>query len=83
MDGWGDVRFASYRHALLRRRQRGRLVLIGDAAHPMSPHLGQGITSRSSTRGSSPRRSSPGRRRTPPPPGMRQRGDDRSPTTAR
>jgi 2-polyprenyl-6-methoxyphenol hydroxylase-like FAD-dependent oxidoreductase len=41
--GWGDVRFASYRHALLRRPHAGRLVLIGDAAHPMSPHLGQGI----------------------------------------
>jgi 2-polyprenyl-6-methoxyphenol hydroxylase-like FAD-dependent oxidoreductase len=43
VEGWDDVRFASYRHALLRRAHAGRLVLLGDAAHPMSPHLGQGI----------------------------------------
>ena len=41
--GWEDVRFTTYRHALLRRPYTDRLVLIGDAGHPMSPHLGQGI----------------------------------------
>jgi 2-polyprenyl-6-methoxyphenol hydroxylase-like FAD-dependent oxidoreductase len=34
---------ASYRDAALDRWSRGRLVLIGDAAHAMSPQLGQGV----------------------------------------
>ena len=34
---------ASYRDAVLRRWYRGRVVLIGDAAHSMSPQLGQGV----------------------------------------
>ena len=34
---------ASYRDAVLRRWHRGRLVLAGDAAHSMSPQLGQGV----------------------------------------
>jgi len=39
----GQLRRASYRDAVLRRWSRGRLVLIGDAAHSMSPQLGQGV----------------------------------------
>ena len=34
---------ASYRDAVIRRWHRGRLVLLGDAAHALSPQLGQGV----------------------------------------
>jgi 2-polyprenyl-6-methoxyphenol hydroxylase-like FAD-dependent oxidoreductase len=34
---------ASYRDAVLPRWYRGRSVLLGDAAHSMSPQLGQGV----------------------------------------
>lgn len=34
---------ASYRDAVMDRWYRGRLVLAGDAAHSMSPQLGQGV----------------------------------------
>jgi 2-polyprenyl-6-methoxyphenol hydroxylase-like FAD-dependent oxidoreductase len=34
---------ASYRDTVLRRWHHGRLVLLGDAAHAMSPQLGQGV----------------------------------------
>jgi 2-polyprenyl-6-methoxyphenol hydroxylase-like FAD-dependent oxidoreductase len=41
-DGAGLAR-ASYRDAVPERWHRGRLVLLGDAAHAMSPQLGQGV----------------------------------------
>lgn len=34
---------ATYRDAVLERWHRGRVVLAGDAAHAMSPQLGQGV----------------------------------------
>ena len=34
---------ASYRDAVVERWHRGRVVLLGDAAHAMSPQLGQGV----------------------------------------
>lgn len=38
-----QVLFADYRHGWLRRWWKDSMVVVGDAAHPMSPHLGQGI----------------------------------------
>jgi 2-polyprenyl-6-methoxyphenol hydroxylase-like FAD-dependent oxidoreductase len=38
-----EVRFTTYQHVWLTRPYRGRTIFIGDAAHAMSPHLGQGI----------------------------------------
>jgi 2-polyprenyl-6-methoxyphenol hydroxylase-like FAD-dependent oxidoreductase len=46
LEGIGDaaqLSRATYRDAIPRRWQRNRLVLIGDAAHAMSPQLGQGV----------------------------------------
>lgn len=38
-----QLRRASYRDAVVSCWSRGRLVLLGDAAHAMSPQLGQGV----------------------------------------
>jgi 2-polyprenyl-6-methoxyphenol hydroxylase-like FAD-dependent oxidoreductase len=43
VDNASQMQRASYRDAVLERWNRGRLVLIGDAAHAMSPQLGQGV----------------------------------------
>jgi 2-polyprenyl-6-methoxyphenol hydroxylase-like FAD-dependent oxidoreductase len=41
--GFRGVAFTTYRHVWLRRWHTDRVVFLGDAAHAMSPHLGQGI----------------------------------------
>ncbi len=38
-----DLIFAPYRDVVLRRASSGRVVFLGDAAHAMSPQLGQGV----------------------------------------
>jgi 2-polyprenyl-6-methoxyphenol hydroxylase-like FAD-dependent oxidoreductase len=40
--GFDGVAFTDYRHVKMRSWHHGRLVFLGDAAHAMSPHLGQG-----------------------------------------
>jgi 2-polyprenyl-6-methoxyphenol hydroxylase-like FAD-dependent oxidoreductase len=37
------VTFTTYRHVVMRRWHDGGAVFLGDAAHAMSPHLGQGL----------------------------------------
>ncbi len=38
-----QVKFVRYQHTWMSRWGTGRAVFIGDAAHAMSPHLGQGV----------------------------------------
>lgn len=40
--GLGDFAYASYQDTVCPRWRRGRIMLLGDAAHAMSPQLGQG-----------------------------------------
>ncbi len=41
--GFDQLLFTTYRHVHCRRHHDDRAILIGDAAHAMSPHLGQGL----------------------------------------
>jgi len=41
--GWDDVAYTRYQHVWMKRWHTNRVLFLGDAAHAMSPHLGQGI----------------------------------------
>jgi 2-polyprenyl-6-methoxyphenol hydroxylase-like FAD-dependent oxidoreductase len=43
LNSFADTRFTTYLHVRMPRWHTQRSLLIGDAAHSMSPHLGQGI----------------------------------------
>jgi 2-polyprenyl-6-methoxyphenol hydroxylase-like FAD-dependent oxidoreductase len=43
IESFDQTRFTTYLHVMMRRWHTSRMVLLGDAAHSMSPHLGQGI----------------------------------------
>lgn len=38
-----QLTFAGYRHVTMNRWHDERIIFLGDAAHPTSPHLGQGV----------------------------------------
>ena len=43
VEGFDGLALTGYSHVVLRQQYDGGLVLIGDAGHAMSPHLGQGV----------------------------------------
>jgi 2-polyprenyl-6-methoxyphenol hydroxylase-like FAD-dependent oxidoreductase len=43
LDDLAQVPYTTYQHVWMPRWHTGRVVFLGDAAHAMSPHLGQGI----------------------------------------
>lgn len=38
-----EMTFVGYRHVSMRKWHTDKIVFLGDAAHPSSPHLGQGV----------------------------------------
>jgi 2-polyprenyl-6-methoxyphenol hydroxylase-like FAD-dependent oxidoreductase len=42
LNKWEDLSFATYRDVVVRPTRKGRVLVIGDAAHGTSPQLGQG-----------------------------------------
>ena len=43
IDCFRQMTFAGYRHVRMKRWSGNKIVFLGDAAHPSSPHLGQGV----------------------------------------
>ncbi|PHQ35753.1 FAD-dependent oxidoreductase [Rhodopirellula bahusiensis] len=43
IDNFQAMTFAGYRHVGMKRWHANKIVFLGDAAHPSSPHLGQGV----------------------------------------
>ena len=43
IDSFDQLTFATYRHVKMRRWYGPGIVFLGDAAHPSSPHLAQGV----------------------------------------
>jgi 2-polyprenyl-6-methoxyphenol hydroxylase-like FAD-dependent oxidoreductase len=43
LNSFDELRFTTYLHVHMPRWHTGRCLFLGDAAHSMSPHLGQGI----------------------------------------
>lgn len=43
LSSFDAIRFTSYQHVVMRRWYDRHTIFIGDAAHAMSPHLGQGV----------------------------------------
>jgi 2-polyprenyl-6-methoxyphenol hydroxylase-like FAD-dependent oxidoreductase len=43
IESFEQMRFTTYMHVMMRRWHTSRTMLLGDAGHSMSPHLGQGV----------------------------------------
>ncbi|QDT09990.1 FAD-dependent oxidoreductase [Planctomycetes bacterium K23_9] len=43
IDSFDQLTFSGYRHVRMKSWHTDRVLFVGDAAHPSSPHLGQGV----------------------------------------